>query len=130
MLMFGPPLILPRQLTHSPDSFTSMHATPTQALQMHVEVRARHSLAMHFLAFVGSDYEALKPIVELEQFKHAMEMVTGAADRQGSEDEWKGVGCGQLVDGRRDGRHRCRRDHCGAYWQDLRTSYLWRAIAP
>ena len=85
--MSGPPLI-PPQLIHSPDSFlTSMHATPAQALQMHVELRARHSLAMHFATFAGSDYEALEPIVELEQAKRAMGMVTGAADRQGSKDE-------------------------------------------
>lgn len=64
-----------------------MHATPAQALQMHVDLRARHSLAMHFATFAGSDYEALEPIVELEQAKRAMEMVTGAADRQGSEDD-------------------------------------------
>ena len=67
-----------------------MHATPAQALQMHVELRARHSLGMHFATFAGSDYEALEPIVELEQAKRAMEMVTGAADRQGSEDEGDG----------------------------------------
>ncbi|KAI0279568.1 beta-lactamase superfamily domain-containing protein [Russula aff. rugulosa BPL654] len=63
------------RLIHSPNSFlTSMHATPAQALQMHVELRARHSLAMHFATFAGSDYEALEPIVELEQAKRAMEM--------------------------------------------------------
>jgi N-acyl-phosphatidylethanolamine-hydrolysing phospholipase D len=54
---------------------------------MHVELRARHSLAMHFATFAGSDYEALEPIVELEQAKRAMGMVTGAADCQGSEDD-------------------------------------------
>ena len=69
-----------------------MHATPAQALQMHVELRARHSLAMHFATFAGSDYEALEPIVELEQAKRAMEAVTGAADGQGSEDEGEGEG--------------------------------------
>jgi len=61
---------------------------------MHVELRARHSLAMHFATFAGSDYEALEPIVELEQAKRAMEIVTGAADRQGSEDENKREGEG------------------------------------
>ena len=45
------------------------------------------------------------PIVKLEQAKYAMEMVTGAADRQGSEDE--GVVSGRLVDGRRDIDDRC-----------------------
>jgi hypothetical protein len=64
---------------------------------MHVELRARHSLAMHFATFAGSDYEALEPIVELEQAKRAMEMVTGAADRQGSEDEAEGKGKGKGV---------------------------------
>jgi N-acyl-phosphatidylethanolamine-hydrolysing phospholipase D len=93
--MSGPPLIPPPQLIHSPDSFlTSMHATPAQALQMHVELRARHSLAMHFATFAGSDYEALEPIVELEQAKRAMEVVTGAADRRGSEDKREGEGEG------------------------------------
>ena len=40
---------------------------------------------MHFAMFVGSEYEALKPIVELEQVKRAREMVTGTADRQDGE---------------------------------------------
>jgi N-acyl-phosphatidylethanolamine-hydrolysing phospholipase D len=43
-----------------------MHATLAQALQMHVELRARHSLAMHFSMRAGSDCEALEPIVEFE----------------------------------------------------------------
>jgi N-acyl-phosphatidylethanolamine-hydrolysing phospholipase D len=54
---------------------------------MHVELRALSSLAVHFATFAGSDYEALEPIVELEQAKRAMEMVTGMADRQGSKGE-------------------------------------------
>jgi len=35
-----------------------------------------YSLAMHFVTFAGSTYETLELIVELEQVKHAMEMVT------------------------------------------------------
>ena len=63
---------------------------------MHVDLRARHSLAMHFATFAGSNYEALEPIVELEQAKRGMEMVTGAtaADRQGSEDKREGEATG------------------------------------
>jgi N-acyl-phosphatidylethanolamine-hydrolysing phospholipase D len=57
---------------------------------MHTELRARHSLAMHFATFAGSDHEALEPIVELEQAKRAMKLVTGAADHQGNEDEGEG----------------------------------------
>jgi hypothetical protein len=59
---------------------------------MHVDLRARHSLAMHFATFAGSDHEALEPIVELEQARRAMEMVTSPADHQGSEDEGEGEG--------------------------------------
>jgi len=36
---------------------------------MHGALCARHSLAMHFATFAGSDVEALDPIVELEQAK-------------------------------------------------------------
>ena len=43
---------------------------------MHVDVRARHSLAMHFATFAGSDVEALDPIVELEKAKREMAMLS------------------------------------------------------
>jgi hypothetical protein len=49
---------------------------------MHVKLHARHSLVMHFETFAGSRYVALKPIVELEQAKRTMVMVTGVADRR------------------------------------------------
>ncbi|KAH9996334.1 beta-lactamase superfamily domain-containing protein [Russula vinacea] len=78
------------RLIHAPDShLASLHATPSQALQMHTALRARHSLAMHFATFAGSDYEALEPIVELERAKREVEM---GEDRQGSEDEGEGDG--------------------------------------
>jgi N-acyl-phosphatidylethanolamine-hydrolysing phospholipase D len=73
---------------------TSYHATPAQALRMHVALRARHSLAMHFATFAGSDVEALDPIVELEQAKREMmlrSLSTGAAGGDG------------VVDGSADG---------------------------
>ena len=80
---FSSPPRPPTQLTHTPDSFlTAYHATPAQAL------RARHSLAMHFATFTGSDVEALDPIVELEQAKREM----GADLRHGSEGEGGGEG--------------------------------------
>lgn len=40
---------------------------------MHRRLRARHSLAMHFATFAGSDFEALEPIVELERAKREVE---------------------------------------------------------
>jgi hypothetical protein len=49
---------------------------------------------MHFATFSGSDFEAIEPIIELEQAKREME--TGA-DRQGSEDEGEEEGKGKGV---------------------------------
>ena len=45
---------------------------------MHGALRARHSLAMHFATFAGSDIEALDPIVELERAKREMGEGEGA----------------------------------------------------
>ena len=42
---------------------------------------------MHFATFAGSDFEALEPIIELEQAKREMEI---GMDRQGSEDAVEG----------------------------------------
>ena len=64
-----------------------IHTTPAQAVHLHVKLGARHSPAMHFATFAGSDYEALGPIAEFEQAERAMGMATGTADRLGSEDE-------------------------------------------
>jgi hypothetical protein len=51
---------------------------------MHLALRSRHSLAMHFATFAGSDVEALDPILELEQAKREMMMLSlGGADADG-----------------------------------------------
>ena len=72
------------QLIHAPDSFlASLHASPSQALQMHGALRARHSLAMHFATFAGSDFEALEPIIELERAKREMETDMDHRGREG-----------------------------------------------
>lgn len=42
-----------------------MHASPADAVAIHTAVNARHSLAMHFATFAGSESEALEPLVEL-----------------------------------------------------------------
>jgi hypothetical protein len=39
---------------------------------MHGALRARHSFAMHFATFAGSDLEAFDPIIKLEQVKREM----------------------------------------------------------
>jgi len=45
----------------------TLHATPEDAVRLAKDVRARHTLAMHFATFAGSDDEALEPIVRLAQ---------------------------------------------------------------
>jgi N-acyl-phosphatidylethanolamine-hydrolysing phospholipase D len=42
-----------------------LHASPAHAVMLHKDVRAKHSLAMHFATFAGSDDEALEPLIEL-----------------------------------------------------------------
>ncbi|KAJ7646569.1 Metallo-hydrolase/oxidoreductase [Roridomyces roridus] len=43
----------------------TLHATPEDAVHLAKDVRARHTLAMHFATFAGSDDEALEPLVRL-----------------------------------------------------------------
>ena len=75
----------PSQIVHARDSIlTANHATPAHALRMHLALRSRHSLAMHFATFAGSDVEALDPIVELEQAKREIMIVPTGADRSGA----------------------------------------------
>ena len=53
----------PSQIVLARDSIlTAYHATPAHVLRMHLALRSRHSLAMHFATFAGSDVEALDPI--------------------------------------------------------------------
>jgi N-acyl-phosphatidylethanolamine-hydrolysing phospholipase D len=84
------------QLIHTPSSLlTSFHATPSQAVRMHGALRARHSLAMHFATFAGSDVEAFDPIVELEQAKREV----GGLDGEGAQtvgDWWTEGGMGVI----------------------------------
>jgi len=47
---------------------------------MHIKLCAHHSLAIHFVSFVGSNYKVLKLIVNLDQAKYVIVMVTGMAD--------------------------------------------------
>lgn len=50
---------------------------------MHCALRARHSLAMHFATFAGSDVEALDPIIELEQAKRETGTSHHGGEREG-----------------------------------------------
>jgi N-acyl-phosphatidylethanolamine-hydrolysing phospholipase D len=62
---------------------------------MHGALRARHSLAMHFATFAGSDVEAFDPIVELEQAKREV----GGLDGEGAQtvgDWWTEGGMGVI----------------------------------
>ncbi|KAI0042728.1 Metallo-hydrolase/oxidoreductase [Auriscalpium vulgare] len=77
------------RLLETPKSFlTALHATPAQALRMHGALRSRHTLAMHFATFAGSDIEAFDPIVELEQAKELIGRETGEDGKSASVGEW------------------------------------------
>ena len=81
---------------------------------MHSALRARHSLAMHFATFAGSDLEALEPIVELKQAKRE---IGGLGE---GEDEGVQIVGDWWMEGW-DGRYRCRRDRCRARWRSGST---------
>jgi N-acyl-phosphatidylethanolamine-hydrolysing phospholipase D len=84
------------QLIHTPDSLlTSFHATPSQAVRMHGALRSRHSLAMHFATFAGSDVEAFDPIVELERAKREIDGLEGE-ETQAVGDWWMEGGMGVI----------------------------------
>lgn len=46
---------------------SALHASPADAVQIHRDVRSKHTIAMHFATFAGSDTEAFEPVVELAQ---------------------------------------------------------------
>jgi len=96
------PIHAGEQLIHTPDSLlTSFHATPSQAVRIHGALRARHSLAMHFATFAGSDVEAFDPIVELERAKREMGGGEGGGEAIGAQtqavgDWWMEGGMGVI----------------------------------
>jgi len=61
---------------------------------MHSALRARHSLAVYFAIFAGSNVEALDPIVELEQAKREMGGLGGGKGVQIVGDWWMEGGMG------------------------------------
>ncbi|KAL5528938.1 hypothetical protein ACEPAG_4912 [Sanghuangporus baumii] len=54
------------RLTHHP-FLSAMHASPADAVAIHQNVQSRHTIAMHFATFSGTENEALEPLVELSQ---------------------------------------------------------------
>ena len=51
-----------------------MHASPKDAVEIHKAVRSRHTLAMHFGTFAGSETETVEPLVELALAKQKAEL--------------------------------------------------------
>ncbi|TFK51804.1 hypothetical protein OE88DRAFT_1658433 [Heliocybe sulcata] len=64
----------------------SHHATPSDALCIHTDLQARHSIAMHFATFVGSDTEGRKAVESLYEAKkklHTQAESKGKQERVG-----------------------------------------------
>lgn len=49
----------------STELLDGLHASPDHALRLHKDVRARHSIGMHFATFSGSEAESMEPVAEL-----------------------------------------------------------------
>ncbi|PVH77134.1 Metallo-hydrolase/oxidoreductase [Cadophora sp. DSE1049] len=54
------------RLSHK-DIPSALHASPADAIDIHVDVRSRNSVGVHFGTFVGSENESLEPILEFEE---------------------------------------------------------------
>ncbi|KAH7374179.1 Metallo-hydrolase/oxidoreductase, partial [Cadophora sp. MPI-SDFR-AT-0126] len=54
------------RLSHK-DIPSALHASPADAMDIHVDVRSRNSVGVHFGTFVGSENESLEPILEFEE---------------------------------------------------------------
>lgn len=83
------------RLSHH-DIPAALHASPTDAADMHIAVKARNTIAVHFGTFVGSDNETVEAVVELADACDArgirwLDEEKGTGGTVASEEEDKGT---------------------------------------
>ncbi|GAA5918083.1 hypothetical protein JCM6882_004985 [Rhodosporidiobolus microsporus] len=52
---------------HHENISSALHGSPTDAVDIHLDVRSRNTIGMHFGTFIGSESEALEAIIELNE---------------------------------------------------------------
>ncbi|GAA5992285.1 hypothetical protein JCM11641_001162 [Rhodosporidiobolus odoratus] len=52
---------------HHENISSALHGSPTDAVDIHLDVRSRNTIGMHFGTFIGSESEALEAIIELHE---------------------------------------------------------------
>ena len=75
--------------TTSDALITALHASPEDAILISRDVQARHSIAMHFATFAGSEHEAMEPLIRLVECR---EELLGFEKGKGGWEEGGGFG--------------------------------------
>ncbi|GAA6034085.1 hypothetical protein JCM8097_000686 [Rhodosporidiobolus ruineniae] len=52
---------------HHENISSALHGSPADAVDIHLDVRSRNTIGMHFGTFIGSESEALEAIIELHE---------------------------------------------------------------
>ncbi|GAA6013839.1 hypothetical protein JCM10207_008209 [Rhodosporidiobolus poonsookiae] len=52
---------------HHENISSALHGSPTDAVDIHLDVRSRNTIGMHFGTFIGSESEAYEAIIELHE---------------------------------------------------------------
>lgn len=73
------------RLSHK-DIPSALHASPADAMDIHVDVRSRNSVGVHFGTFVGSENESLEPILEFEEAREGRGVLPLREEIEGGED--------------------------------------------
>lgn len=59
------------RLNHQ-DVPSALHASPTDALEIHADVSSKNTVAIHFGSFVGSENESLESVLEFDEAREKM----------------------------------------------------------
>jgi N-acyl-phosphatidylethanolamine-hydrolysing phospholipase D len=73
---------------------SALHASPGDALDIHGDARSKHTVAIHFGTFVGSENESLESVLEFEEAREKR----GVLELEGGEDNGGGKGRAGMVD--------------------------------
>jgi len=74
------------------------HATPFDALCIHIDLQARHSIGMHFATFVGSEIEGRRAVEGLYEAKKNLYTAAESAGKQERVGQWWEEGGFGIVD--------------------------------
>lgn len=85
------------RLSHR-DIPSALHASPSDAMDIHCDVRSMNSVGVHFGTFIGSENESLEAILDFEEARVERGVGKLREDKRGGEDGDEGKGRAGVVD--------------------------------